>query len=258
MSGVVRIAIVATLIASGLIAQPAFEVATVKTHVFSGASGSVRMGVFISGNRVTISVQSLNALIATAYNVRAYQVSGGPDWAAGSGASFIYDIAAKAEGEARPTMDQVREMLQTLLAERFQLKLHREMKEVPVYVLVVGKSGSKMKESAADAQPGMRFRSGSSQDMTVSKGSIEQLTARLSASTGRPVLDMTGLKGAYDYKLEWTNERASEHGSADVATDAGGPSIFTAIQEQLGLRLESRKGPIEILVIDRAEKPSEN
>jgi len=131
--------------------------------------------------------------------------------------------------------------MQTLLADRFQLKVHCETKEMPVYALVVaGKGGSKLKQSAA----------GRTTQIVTAKGCIEQLVTQLSGTLGQPVLDKTGLTGEYDYELEW----APENAAAEVDT----PGIFTALQEQLGLKLESQKAPVEVLAIDHAEKPSEN
>ena len=196
----------------------------------------------------------------SAYNVRDYQMSPeGPGWIR----SDRYDIVAKVDGEGRPTMDQVRQMLQKLLADRFQLKLHRETKELPVYALVIGKKGPTLMESAADAKSSMRFGAG---QFTGSKVSMTQLALFLSNALARPVLDGTGLMGTYDFKLQWTPDAGQLPGlggfgpgpDAPPPSDPNGPSIFTAVQEQLGLKLESQKGPIEILVLDHAAKPSEN
>jgi uncharacterized protein (TIGR03435 family) len=229
---------------------PAFEVASIKPHEFGGASGSGgRLGISISGSRVTGSIMTLNRLIAEAYSVKSYQISGGPAW--GSDSSTVFDIEARAE--SAPTMDQVHAMLQTLLADRFHVKLHRETKDLPVYDLVVGKSGPKLKESAADATSMLsrqRTQTGS-QKLTFGKATIATLANGLTTDAGRPVIDKTGLTGSYSFSLEWTVDGTP----ADVAT---GPSIFTAVEEQLGLKLESSKAPTEILVIDHAEKPTQN
>jgi uncharacterized protein (TIGR03435 family) len=135
------------------------------------------------------------------------------------------------------------------LAERFQLKLHRETKEVPMYALVAGKGGSKLKEvefghSSTSAGPG---------HVTAQKIPMAKLADFLSGQLGSPVTDMTGMKGFFDFTLEWTPDaRPSEVGGATDSVP--GASIFTALQEQLGLKLESRKGPVEMLVIDHVEK----
>jgi len=190
-----------------------------------------------------------------AYELEPYQIIGGPKWMD----SDRYDIAAKAEGEGTPAKAQVRLMLQALLADRFRLRVHRETREMLVYMLVIGKGGPKLKESATGSQSSFSLSSGGPlTEITVSRGSMEQLAIHLSsAGIGRPVLDRTGLTGSYDYKLRWTSGMSAAPDGTPA--DAGGqPSIFTAIQEQLGLKLESGKGPTELVVIDNVEKPSEN
>ena len=141
-------------------------------------------------------------------------------------------------------------MLQALLAERFQLKFHSEAKEVSGYALLVAKNGPKLKPSPPDAQGGMRMNTpGQTVAMTVTKWSMEQLARQFSGQTQQPVLDKTGLAGEYDFQLMFV---------PDGASDTSAPELLTAIQEQLGLKLEPTKVPIEVLVIDHAEKPSEN
>jgi uncharacterized protein (TIGR03435 family) len=155
-----------------------------------------------------------------------------------------YDIKAKAEGNAG---DDLWPMVQTLLADRFQLKFHRETRELPIYALVVAKNGAKLHAvSAAGLGVGMgkgRFN-GRGADMPT-------LASVLSNELGRLVFDRTGLSGFYDFTLTFEPDDTR-------AADTAGPSLFTALQEQLGLRLEPQKGPVETLVIDHAEKPSAN
>ncbi len=210
-------------------------------------------GVGSSGNRVTVSAQPVGGLIRVAYDVRNYQLAGGPNWVNDD----AYDIAAKAEGDNTLSVDQVRKLLQALLADRFQLKLHRETREMPVYSLVVGKNGQKVQAGTGDQfhmnvtrRPGQTL-------IAVSKGSMAQLSATLSSQVGRPVMDRTGLKGGYDFKLSFAPESLQADPNA-AASDSTAPSIFTAVQEQLGLRLDSTKAPVEVLVIDHVERPSEN
>jgi uncharacterized protein (TIGR03435 family) len=226
---------------------PAFEVASIKQHVFAGGGG--RLGMSISGSRVTISTLTLRSLILAAYNVKVYQISGGPSWAGEAATAF--DIEARANGT--PTVDQARVMLQSLLADRFQLKLRRETKDLPVYDLVIAKNGPKMKESAADTQgsQSMRGTPARPRRMTYTKMTMERFVSGLVNDAGRPVIDKTGLTGNYDFTLEYTPD-------GTPADAANGPSIFTALEEQLGLKLEPSKAPTEILVIDHAEKPNEN
>ena len=145
------------------------------------------------------------------------------------------------------------QMLQGLLADRFQLKVHRETKETPVYALVVGKNGAKLKESAPDETGGTSVRgNGIEMHMEASKGTMDKLAYQLSLTAGRPVLDRTGLSGHYTYTLDWLPANGTAPPDSDI------PSIFTAVQEKLGLRLEATKAPIEMLIVDRAARPSEN
>jgi uncharacterized protein (TIGR03435 family) len=207
----------------------------------------------ISGPKVTIEAYGLTGLIMDAYHLNGrYQISGGPDWMDSDSERF--DIVANAPGEGTPTGNDVRLMLQTLLTDRFQLKVHREMKERPVYALVVAKNGPKLKQSAPDEESSMTVGGNRTFHVTMAKATMEQFAIQLSNSgLDRPVLDKTGLAGHYDITLNWTPEFAGP-----PALDSNGVNVFTAVQEQLGLKLEPQKAPVELLVIDHAEKPSEN
>jgi uncharacterized protein (TIGR03435 family) len=217
-----------------------FEAASIREH-----TGRVpRIGVTPSGNRVSMEAMWLSDLVSYAYGLKDYQVSGGPSWVN----KVRWDITAEAEGEAPMKLDQLRKMTQTLLADRFRLQVHRGTEEMPVYALVVGKGGPKMKPSAPDAKDGTTVSGDKTAVLATAKASMGQLAVQLGNNTGRPVLNQTGLSGNYEYRLEWAPR--------DDTGDA--PSIFTAVQEQLGLKLEAQKAPIEVLVIDHAEKPSEN
>jgi len=223
--------------------QVSFEVASIKLHpepVTFSADPSFR------GSRMTATASTLLDLITAAYEVRYEQIAGAPGWAG----SAHYDIVAKAEGEGPISNDQGRQMLQTLLAERFQLKLHRETKEVPVYALVIAKGGHKMKESTVDV-PHNFIRAGASGiQMDVTRGTMEHLARQLTHSAGRTVIDRTGLQGYYAYKLDWVPP------AGDTGADT--PGLFTALQEQIGLKLEASKGAIQMLVVDSAARPTEN
>ena len=229
----------------------AFEVASIRMH----ADRVQRVAAFVSGQRFTAEAMSLDNLITYAYDVKRYQVFGVPSWADSNNLNCNrYDVSAKAEGETL-TQEQAKMMLQNLLAERFHLRFHREMKEMPVYALVVAKNGHKLKNAAPDAPIMMRM-SGASKglEMTVTAGTISQLVNQFSNANGvdRPVLDRTALSGSYDYKLTWSPYVGA------TSNDSEAVSIFTALQEQLGLRLEPQRALIETLVIDNAEKPTEN
>jgi uncharacterized protein (TIGR03435 family) len=227
-----------------------FEVASVKRSPPPTGNG-INSSMRLDPGRLTCSNVSLKKLIYESYGVKDYQVSG-PDWLS----TEIYDIAATVPPGA--TRDDVQAMIQSLLADRFQLVLHRDTREMAVYGLVVGKSGSKLQE--------VEFAHGSTSTspgkFTAATVPIRNFTEFLSRQTGRPVLDMTGLKGFYSFTLSYTPEQAPTFPgpeSGPIAESAVGASLFSAIQEQLGLKLEARKAPVEILVIDHAEKvPTEN
>ena len=261
---------------------PAFEVASIKPNK-SGDRG-VRI-MFPSGTRFTATNVALRMLIRVAYGVQEFQISGGPDWLN----SEKYDIEAKAEASSpnddmfkmtedqrNAGMERRKLMIQALLAERFKLTLHRETKELPVYALLIAKNGPKVQQAAgADLAPpdlkdakgpglkgeGMRMGRG---DLSGQAVEMRFLAEGLSNQLGRTVLDKTGLKGAYNFTLKWTPDESQgpmfkpPGEGAPPPPDPSGPSLFTAIQEQLGLKLDSQKGPVEILVIDHAEKATEN
>ncbi len=185
----------------------------------------------------------LKRLIAQAYEIREDQISG-PDWLGAE----RFDIAAKAPGETHD--DDLQKMLRTLLADRFQLTGHREARQARVYALVTVKEGSKLKPD--NQSSGGSTTNGTRGALTAQHVSMQRFADRLSRMVELPVVDRTGMPGTYTFQLEW--DPAANRLSPDVSTDAQGPSIFTAMQQQLGLRLESRKLPVEILVIDHIER----
>jgi len=270
-------------------AAPAFEVASVRhapqdarSFRFNGGPGTKDPERFIAEN-----ISFLN-LVMSAYDLKPYQVQG-PGWIG----TERYNVTANVPAGA--TKDQFRQMLQGLLAERFGLKVHRETREMAVYSLVVAKGGPKLKESAPEEVkaddgphlPAERFKlvtdargfpvlPPGNQQLTVMAGvkavrrahreSTAQTAVYLSVQLGSQVVDATGLTGVYDYTMRWLASppgaalRASAPGDPAVPpTDPDGPDLFEALQQQLGLKLEPRKGPVEMLVVDRAEKnPAEN
>jgi uncharacterized protein (TIGR03435 family) len=237
--------------ASGLRCQstpnPSFEVASIKLHP---EPVTASYDPIVRGSTVVGMACSLRDMITAAYSIRYDQLAGSPNWLT----SGHYDLEAKASGDAPLSREQGMAMLRTLLAERFQLKVHREMREMPVYELVIAKNGPKFKPSSPDSTGGTvtRVTAAGLLRMEATRGTMERLVRQLSNTAGRPVLDKTGLAGDYAFTLEWSpGDRAPD-------PDSNVPSIFTAIQEQLGLKLDPTKDPIEMLVIDRAEKPSEN
>jgi len=284
-SAILGVAGAAVLFAQTAPPRPEFEVASIKPATVAPTGAQVHVGVQIDGAQVHCSYLSVRDYIRIAYRVKEHQVIG-PDWLA----SERFDIHAKLPAGA--TRDQVPEMLQTLLEERFQIKMHRDSKEFPVYGVVVGKGGLKLKESPLDpeTQAGVNVTAeGGARGTTINFGrgayftladnrfEARKLTmAQLADSVGRfverPVVDMTELMGTYDLTLEFTPEEyrtllIRTALSAGVALPpevmkflegASDESLFKGLQA-LGLKLESRKAPLEVLVIDSASKtPIEN
>jgi uncharacterized protein (TIGR03435 family) len=239
-----------------------FEAASIKPSA-PMAMGMVSVGMqMLPGGRISMAGVTPKILIQQAYGVRDFQIVGGPQWLG----SERYDITAKPEGAASP--EQVKAMIQGLLADRFKLQFHRETKELPTYALVVGKGGPKFHESevvpeGSDKPKGTRISVGRGQ-FELQGAAMAALANQLSQVLGRSVIDKTELNGNYDFKLEWTPDESGRGmmkeagGDGPSPADTQGPSIFSAVQDQLGLKLESTKGPVEILVIERAEKASEN
>ena len=228
-------------------APQAFEVASIRANP---GPWHVLMGYSSSGTRLTLEAFDVAGLITEAYNVKGDAIAFTPS------SIEYYDIVAKAAGEGSLTRVEFRPMLQTLLAERFNLKFHREMREMPVYALVLGKNGPKFKESAPDA-PRMSNHgvNGRNQNMTLSQVTMESVADQIKSGSGldRPVLDRTGLAGKYDIKLEATPEFR-----INSSPQPGDISVFDAVQQQLGLKLEPQKAIVDVLVVDHVEKPTAN
>jgi len=220
-----------------------FEVASIKPTATKDGSFS---DAFPPGGRFTARNMTVHNLLRAAYGLEDYQISGGPAWISSAG----FDIQAAADaGAGELTRQQVLQMIQALLADRFQLALHRETRQLPIYALTVGKTGPRLQP--ADSGVGKTVtRMG---QLIVQKMNMTTLANILAFDVKRPVKDETGLKGEFAFTLEWTPGLAA----SDAGT-ASRPPLFTALQEQLGLKLESAKGPIEVVVIDSAEKPSGN
>ncbi len=241
----------AGLLATALPAQtpPAVDVASIRVHP-PKSNGAVPQ---ISGNRLTL-VGNVNQLVMYAWALKAYQIEGGPGWVTNPSVdSDYYDISAIAEGTETLTQATARLLLQAVLTERFRLSLHREEREIPVYALVQGRSGPKFKESAPDATCKSPMKvTVATIAMNVMGCTMDFLMRVLAGAADRPVLDRTGLTGAYDFRLEFARDPTAATLDSDV------PSLSTAVQEQLGLKLEPQQGPIEVFVMDRVERPSPN
>jgi uncharacterized protein (TIGR03435 family) len=263
------------LSSGGAIAQtdphPEFEVATIKPGSLGIQGGWIRREP--SGS-LRVTNMTLKELIEQAYGVYPFQIYGGPAWVD----SARYDVNAKSENPSKPNDLDV--MLQSLLADRFQLTIHRDTKELPIYALVTAKRDGKLgpgitepKEGACrvydPANPpaitttvcGTRRFNPSRGWLTIMHLPLDSFTKTLAQVLGRTVIDKTGLTGNFDVHLEWApneHQLALFPSATPPRVPSDGPSIFSAVQEQLGLKLESQKGPVEVNVIDRAQRPSEN
>jgi uncharacterized protein (TIGR03435 family) len=256
---------VLVLISSGVCAQspvqstntarPTFEVATIKP-----APLDVRTSRYITmqgANRFVVKDYTLKLLIAAAYNLSPKIISGGPGWVDGD----HYDIVALTPGDTRPTQLEQMAMLRALLAERFKLNFHRQEKEFSIYVLEVAKDGPKLKESTAPASdPAQLISTVYPQHLhlpakNATMGDFAALLQR--AVLDRPVVDKTGLTGRYDFDLDWAPDETQFGGEVPVASaDAQEPPFFTAIEQQLGLRIEATRGTVPAFVIDGVERPT--
>lgn len=206
-------------------------------------------GVDRAGSRVAIPTATLCGLIRIAYNVADYQVSGVPPALAKGDASNLLEVVVPIEAGVEPTMDDTRLMLQTLLAERFRLRLHREPRELPVYALTIVAGGPKWAPCTNPAAPST-YTPGRLLSCTPPLG-LARVAQMLTREAGRPVLDKTGVTGAHTFELRWLPDGAP-------ALPDSPPSLITAIQEQLGLKLEPQRGPVDSIVVDHAEAPTPN
>jgi uncharacterized protein (TIGR03435 family) len=221
-----------------------FEVASIKP----GDPLATEQGWSETTGGFKVSNMPLRELIMYAHGVLEYQVTGGPKWVDTDG----FTILAKLEGPAqKPGNDpegdpRLRAAMRALLADRFHLAVHSETKEMPAYTLVTARTGFKLKKAEPAESSGSTFGGGSARFRNTSMPDFAEVLSHLLM---RPVVDRSGIDGGYDFQLTWAPEDRP---------DAIGPSLFTAVQEQLGLRLESRKVQVKMIVIDRAEKPTEN
>lgn len=186
----------------------------------------------------TVTNSSLRSLISAAYGVLPFQVSGGPEWVT----TERYDLAAKTPDSGTVSFVQVRSAQQRLLTERFELKLHREAKVQPIYELVVASGGPKLAEAPSSSRDADTHLFGKAGEFSAQRMTMPGLARTLAGEAGRLVIDKTGLHGKYDFVLDWSE------GSAD--------SFSTALTQQLGLELRPASGPVEMLVIDQAERPA--
>ncbi|HXS14495.1 MAG TPA: TIGR03435 family protein [Acidobacteriaceae bacterium] len=237
---------------------PGYEVATIKPSKpdQQGRAFTLR------GRHLVIINMTLQDLVTTAYNLHPKQVTGGPDWMA----TEHFDLDVLPDHEGLPSIDQARGIIRKLLAERYGLKFHEDTKELPVYVLSVAKTGSKLTRSGSDpsSPPGLGFRGPGR--MIVRNASMAEFAGVMQGVLDRPIVDQTGLKDRYDFQLNWTPDESQFGGripppnSGDNGTANADPlpPLFTAIQEQIGLKLDAMKAPAKVMVIESVEKPSAN
>jgi uncharacterized protein (TIGR03435 family) len=238
----------------------AFEVATIKPAPPDLSGRYIRMQ---TAHQLEVRNQTVRRLVSAAFNVSPQAISGGPAWAE----SDRFQILAKTPGDARPNLDQQMAMLRRLLIDRFQLAFHRERKELPIYALIVAKGGSKLKESTLAPEsipqgppPLIFVISPQGASLPARYATMAEFASILQRTAlARPVVDQTGLAGRYDFDLHWLPDETQfdfrgpwEHG------DSNWPDLSAALQQQLGLKLETTRGPVDVFVIDRVERPSEN
>jgi uncharacterized protein (TIGR03435 family) len=229
-------------------AEPKFEVAAIRPHDPNSPESMMR---FLPAGGLSVTGMSIRNLIWLAWKLPPERVTGGPKWLD----TDLCDIQAKSAAGSATSMDIMYQRIQSLFADRLKLKVHRETKNTSVYPLTVAKTGLKMQEAK------------SSDPYSADKGSITPwslFVTELSQRLGRTVIDKTGLNGTWYVKLRYSTDDGGPAGMGTGPIDRSqpdantGPSIFTAVQEQLGLKLDSGTGPVDVLVIDSVERPSEN
>jgi uncharacterized protein (TIGR03435 family) len=234
---------------------PGYDVATIKPSK-PDAQGK---GFTLRGTHMIVTNFSIEELITLSYNLHPKQVTGGPPWLAAD----HYDMEIVPDHEGLPSLEQARGIVRKLLADRFAFKFHEETKDMPAYVLTVAKTGSKLAKSGSDPKspPGMGGPPGR---YMMRNGSMGEFAQSMQGILDRPVIDQTGLKDRYDLKLSWTPDESQYGGrlppqNADNGANADPlPPLFTAIQEQLGLKLDATKAPVKVMVIESIDTPSAN
>ncbi len=238
-----KIAVCGILGAVYLFGADTFEVAAIRQNVSGEQNTHISMP---GGGRLVVENASVKTLIRNAYGILAFQFAGGPKWLDDD----KFDINAKTGGPETITQERLKPLLRGLLAERFGLKVHWEDREESVFALLIDKGGAKFQEHT-DA-PGHGMNTSKGRGRARMKGidvPMDEIASNLGNQLGRFVVDRTGLAGHYDFVMEWDPDQLAE---------TMGPSLFTAVKEQLGLRLEAGKGAVKMLVIDRVDRPSDN
>lgn len=227
-------------------AHPSFAVAVIHLH----DPNSHHQGFNFEGSRYVVRNQSVLTLIMFAYAIHPKQIVDGPEWVR----TDRYDIEGKPDTPGEPSLKQQQEMLRKLLFDRFGLQIKREKRELPVYALELAKGGPKLTAAAnPNAEPDQGGEGhGTEMTQIYTSATMKDFAMGMNFFVGRPVVDQTGLIGKYDFRVRYTDDEVR-------TTDPNAPpGIFTAVQEQLGLKLQPVKAPVDVLVIDRVERPSEN
>lgn len=237
-------------------AEPSFDVATIKPSNPDVPGDWFR----VDGRNFTTHDISLAGLMKFAYGIHGKQILNGPDWME----KDTYDLSAVPDAEGQPSDKQWKGMLQKLLADRYKLKYHHDKRELAVFALTLGKDGPKnmAENTTGGTLPGMFFRGTPGGILLpAANATMKDFTGLLQEVVlDKPVVDQTGIKGRYDFTLKWAPDFSQFGGHVPPPTEApdAPPSLFTAVQEQIGLKLETTKTMVDVLVIDHVEKPSEN
>jgi uncharacterized protein (TIGR03435 family) len=229
-------------------ADPSFEVATVKLSNPDDRSSAIHT----EGTHLSIKNHTVNTMLLFAYGIHAKQIVDAPAWLS----TDRYDLDGVLDTDGQPSLKQMQRIVQKLLADRFALKVHHETRELAVYALMPAKDGAKLSRSKGDpnvlGDENDDMRDGE-RTMTVSNMTMADFTLIMEFYTDRPVVDQTGLQGKWDFKWSWTADESRPSSDTNAL-----PGMFTAIQEQLGLKLEAVRAPADVFVIDHIERPSPN
>ena len=239
--------------------DPSFEVATIKLTPPDqpGKLFTVTPG----GRQVLTKGTTMNDLIGFAYSMQPKQLINAPDWFD----KDKFDITGQPDAEGIPNPDQMKTMMRKLLVDRFQLTFHKDTRVLSVYEIVVGKDGQKLTPTAVQGNlPGLFFRSINPADLMVRNATMVEFAGLMqSAVLDKPVVDHTGITGKFDFELKWTPDQGQFETFGGIKAPAtenadAPPDLFTAIQQQIGLKINSTKAPTDVMVIDKVEKPSAN
>jgi len=239
------------MLLSGTALAQKFDAASVKPFDPAKARAEAKRRIFtLTPGGVTAYGVTLKEVIAAAYGVKDYQIAG-PSWLTSEGFEIIAKTAAPA------TDDQLRVMLQDLLADRFRLVSHREQRELPVYALLAGKKTSALQEAKADAEAKLTFQNGGFRFQNYSMGRFAEYLTRM-RGINRPVLDLTGMEGIYNFAIVFADSADPAEVKMAVERALTDDSILAVVGSQLGLKIESRKMPQDMLIIDGIERPTAN